>query len=111
MARADLQRLVDRTAGAVERLERLCRPRLAPLTGGVGKIFIGLVVSVLAVILILPIPFVGNIPPGIATAVIGLGLAERDGLMVSLGFVAAAIAVAITSTVAWGALLGLFSLV
>jgi len=111
MARADLQRLVDRSAGAVKWLERLCRPRLAPVTGGIGKVFIGLVVSVLAVILILPIPFVGNIPPGIATAIIGLGLAERDGLVVAFGFVTAAVALAITSTVAWGALLGLLSLV
>jgi len=59
---------------------------------------IGLVAFPLALILFLPIPF-GNIPPALAIACLALGLAERDGAAVVVGYVLSAASVAILAAV------------
>src|SRR5262249_1738324 len=79
VARADLRRMVDRLLPSLQRLERYCRPRLTRLTEPAGKVLIGVVVLVLGLIMILPIPLLGNMPPGVATVVIAIGVTERDG--------------------------------
>lgn len=100
VGRADLQRMVDRVAPYLERLERFCRPRFAIVTDNVGKVLIGIVLLVLGFIMILPIPFLGNMPPGFAASVIAIGMTERDGVIVLLGAVVsvAAIAVVVVAT-------------
>lgn len=106
VARADLQRLVDRLAGYLAKLEKICKPRLAIVTEPVGKILIGLVIFALGVIMILPIPFLGNMPPGFAASVIAIGMTERDGLIVLIGTVVSAVAIAVASVATWAAILG-----
>lgn len=108
--RADLRRLVARALPHLLKLERFSRPRLAIVTERVGKILIGLVLLVLGAIMILPIPFVGNIPPGIAATILAVGLVERDGVVVLAGFVAALAAVAIASAATGAAVVGLVNL-
>src|SRR5262245_726291 len=66
IARADLRRIVGRMMPLLQRLERVCRPRLAILTEPIGKVFIGFIVLMLGLVMILPIPFLGNMPPGFA---------------------------------------------
>lgn len=110
IARADLRRIVDRALPYLRRLERICRPRVAIVTEPIGKVFVGLVVLVLGLLLILPIPFLGNMPPGIATVVIAIGVAERDGVVVIVGLLGAVIAIAVASAAAWAAILGLVRL-
>jgi hypothetical protein len=107
ITRADLRRAVDRVLPLLQRLERICRPRLAIVTEPVGKILIGFVVLALGILLILPIPFVGNIPPAAAATVIAVGVTERDGVVVLLGLISAAAAIAIASAATWAAILGL----
>ena len=97
IARADLQRTADRVAPYLERLERICKPRLPIVTDTVGKILIGLVIFALGFIMILPIPFLGNMPPGFAASVIAIGMTERDGLIVLIGTLVSAIAIAVAS--------------
>jgi len=112
VARADLQRLVDRAVPYLERLERICRPRLTIVTEPVGKILIGIVILVLGFIMILPIPFLGNIPPGFAATFIAIGMTERDGLIVLIGLVVSAVAIAVASVATWAgvlAIIGFFS--
>jgi len=112
VARADLQRLVDRAVPYLERLERICKPRLTIVTEPVGKILIGLVILVLGFIMILPIPFLGNIPPGFAATFIAIGMTERDGLIVLIGLVVSAVAIAVASVATWAgvlAIIGFFS--
>lgn len=72
----------------LEFIERFARPRLLILTGPTATILIGIVILVMAVILILPLPPGGNFPPALACAVLGMGLVERDGVIVLLGLVA-----------------------
>ncbi|HMG49819.1 MAG TPA: exopolysaccharide biosynthesis protein [Inquilinus sp.] len=106
VARADFARLVDRMAPWLEKAERLLRPRLTILIGPVADRFIGAACLLLAVILFLPIPL-GNIVPALAIAAFAIGLIERDGVAVSVGWAATAAAAGILvaiSAALWAAL-------
>ena len=46
--------------------------------------FLGIAFVILATVMSLPIPF-GNFPPGLAMALMAIGLIERDGLIIILG--------------------------
>src|SRR5215203_3447567 len=105
--RADLKRMVERVAPYLERLEKICRPRLPIVTDTVGKILIGVVIFALGVVMILPIPFVGNMPPGFAASLIAIGMTERDGLIVLIGTVASVIAIAVASVATEAAVVAL----
>lgn len=85
--------------------ERLSRPRLTWLTGPFGQVLIGLTCFLLSVILVLPIPL-GNIAPAITMAFFSLGVMQRDGVAVLLGWLSAAISfglLALAWKVVWGA--------
>lgn len=107
VSRADVKRMVERVAPYLERLERICKPRWAVVTEPVGKALIGIVLLVLGLIMILPIPFLGNMPPGFAASVIAIGMTERDGLVVLIGTLVSAIAVAVASVATGAAVLAL----
>ncbi len=90
---------------------RLSRERLTALAHDGHRFWLAPKVAVMAVLIILPIPF-GNVLPGIAVVLLGLGLAFRDGLAVLLSGAAAALALAFTAALgagvwqlgaAWGA--------
>lgn len=87
-----LEGLVTRASRWIEKLERLARPRLPVMTGRVGYRVIGAVVFVLAFIMALPIPFLGNMPPAVAVVVIAIGLTEGDGLIVAIGLAVSVVA-------------------
>jgi hypothetical protein len=107
VARSDLDRMVVRATPLMRRLERYCRPRLPMVTESVGKVLVGAVIFVLGFIMILPIPFVGNMPPAIAASVIALGMTERDGLIVVIGLVVSVGAVVVASAATWAAIVGI----
>jgi hypothetical protein len=87
--RKALGKAFDRLLPRLEKLEMLLAPRLGWLFGAVGDRVIGLVCTVLALVLILPIPF-GNLLPAAAMALLSLGLVQRDGIVLLLGYAAAA---------------------
>ena len=60
----------------------------------------------LGFIMILPIPFVGNMPPGFAASVIAIGMTERDGLVVLIGTLVSAVAIAVASVATGAAIVG-----
>lgn len=98
----DRQSLVKAFEGLAPRLaviERVMKPRLLFMTGRVGSVFIGVIVLIMAIVLILPLPPGGNFPPAAACAVLGLGLAQRDGVMVLLGLVVSVVAMIAVSFV------------
>ena len=80
----------------LEALERVARPRLLFLSGRIGTFLIGVVVLLLAIVLILPLPPGGNFPPALACAILGMGLAERDGVIILVGFLTCIAAVAVS---------------
>lgn len=74
--------------------ERLSRPRLWFLTGSFGQGLIGVACLLLSAVLVLPV-FGGNLVPAIAIGFFSLGVMQRDGLAVLLGWLTAAATVAI----------------
>jgi len=96
ISRNTLRRIAERSVPWIQRFEKLSRPRLDVFTGPAGARVVGGVVFVLGLVLLMPFPFLGNIPPGAAACVLGLGLVERDGLIVAVGYVASALALGIT---------------
>ncbi|MDQ0465955.1 hypothetical protein QO010_003748 [Caulobacter ginsengisoli] len=73
----------------IERVERLTEPRLGFMFGRAGDIAIGAVCTLLAAVLILPIPL-GNMLPAAAVAALSLSLVQRDGLLTLIGYLIAA---------------------
>jgi hypothetical protein len=99
MSRDKLHKAIERMLPWVEKAERLVRPRLMFLTGRTGAVVCGAVCTLLAILLVLPIPF-ANLLPALTVCLFSLALARRDGLALLLGF--AMLAAAITGIV-WGA--------
>jgi hypothetical protein len=92
LKRDDLRGLFRRLTPIVRRMELVTRPRLEILFGQIGERLIGVVCTLLALVLVLPIPL-GNLAPGATVAVLALALLQRDGLMVLLGYLMAAVSV------------------
>lgn len=93
IARAKMLKSIDDLERRLKFVERIARPRLQFLTQGLFARVYGLVFLLLGVVLILPIPFLGNIPPALAAGVLALALAQRDGLLAIFGLFAAVAAV------------------
>lgn len=74
--------------------EKVTRPRLYFLTGGFGQGLIGLACLFLSAVLVLPI-FGGNLIPAVAIGFFSLGVMQRDGLAVLLGWLTMAASIAI----------------
>jgi hypothetical protein len=91
MARSDVERAVGRAVPTFRRLERISRPRMTFLDTPLAMRLMGAVVLVLSLGLLFAPPFVGQIPLGLAVCLVGLGLVERDGLVVLGGLVIGAI--------------------
>ncbi|HEV2556990.1 MAG TPA: exopolysaccharide biosynthesis protein [Microvirga sp.] len=87
LARVDVERAANRARPVFQRLERISRPRMRGFDTGVALRLMGLVVLLLALGLLFAPPFVGQIPLGFAVCLVGLGLVERDGLVVLGGII------------------------
>src|SRR5579871_3191362 len=83
--RAKLKQLLTRVMPWLSRAERVVRPRLSFLTGRVGARLASIVCALLALVLVLPIPF-ANLVPALALSAFALGLSRRDGLFVLAGY-------------------------
>jgi hypothetical protein len=94
MERGALVKALRRILPLLDRLEALVRPRLRFLTGRIGVRAIGVACTLLAVVLILPIPF-ANLVPALALGLFSLGLTRKDGLLVLAGYGLVAVTVAV----------------
>jgi len=83
--RAALAGLLHRLLPPLKRFETLVRPRLRFLTGPIGARVVGLACTLIAMVLVLPIPF-ANLVPAVALTLFALGLTRRDGLLVLAGY-------------------------
>lgn len=92
LKRDDLRGMFRRLTPIVRRMELVTRPRLQVLFGPIGERLIGVVCTLLALVLVLPIPL-GNLAPGATVAVLALALLQRDGLLVLVGYLMGAISV------------------
>jgi hypothetical protein len=85
LKRTTLVKLLRRILPVLAGLESMTRPRLTWLTGRVGSRIVGVVCTLVALVLVLPIPF-ANLVPALALGVFALALTRKDGLLVLAGF-------------------------
>jgi hypothetical protein len=85
MSRPDLRKAFDRLIPWLDRIEQASRPRLTWMFGSLGDRLIGLACTLLALVLILPIPF-GNMLPAATVGVLSLALIQRDGVLAIIGY-------------------------
>lgn len=103
--RALMQRVVPRLV----QLEKLVRPRYWPFWRRRGDRIVGVISFLLALVVILPIPL-GNWLPSFATALLGLSLTERDGILFAIGSAVAVAGVAVIVFVVGAAGAGMHAL-
>jgi hypothetical protein len=96
--RERLQKGVERILPWVRWVEGFVKPRLTFLTGPVGAALAGMVCTLMAVVLVLPLPF-ATLFPALTVLLLSLGLARRDGLAVIVGCLLLAVAV---TGIVWG---------
>ncbi len=94
MSRADFGKLIERVSPLIARAERLLQPRLMWLSDPVVERGLGAVALVLALVLVLPVPF-GNMLPAFTICIIALGVLERDGVWIIGGLLLAVVSVVV----------------
>ncbi|MDP3257988.1 MAG: exopolysaccharide biosynthesis protein [Bosea sp. (in: a-proteobacteria)] len=105
-----LTRAVDRAVPLLVRLERISRPRLTMLGSRYAIPVIGLLILVLALGLVVAAPFIGQIPLGLAVCLVGLGLVERDGLLIIAGAAFGAVGLVLSAGFAYAIFSGIHGL-
>ena len=79
-------------------IEQLIRPRYWPFWRRRGDRVIGIIALIMAISVTLPIPL-GNWLPAFSTALLGLSLSERDGILFALGSAVGVAAMAVVAFV------------
>jgi len=92
LRRTDLAGALRKLIPTLQRIEKVSRPRLVFLFGPLGDRLIGLTVTLLSLVLLLPI-FLGNMAPAAAIAAFGLALIQRDGVLALIGYAIAGVSV------------------
>lgn len=87
IARADVAKAVARALPVFLRLERWSRPRVPVFETALAMRLMGVHLLAVSIGLLFSAPIVGQIPLGIAVCLMGLGLVERDGVVVLTGMV------------------------
>lgn len=90
VSRAAYRKASIRLIRPIRFVENLTRPRMRVLTGPLSKLAIGLTCVLLAIMMALPIPF-GDMLPGVTLVLFSLGVMQRDGIAVLLGWVGTAV--------------------
>ncbi len=111
LRRQEFAAMARRILPWILKLERVLKPRLTLLTSPWAERLIGVFALMLAAMLALPIPLTG-IPLGAALALMGIGLIERDGLVLMAGVAAGLLATTYSglATVAvWESVLALWN--
>ena len=100
-----LLRLGGRAIHVLKYLEKAVHPRW-PTTFEVAKRAVGVMVLLLtAVLLLTPVPL-SNVAPAMVISLISLAYVEEDGLLLSVGFLAAIILIALGAAAVWGTIIG-----
>jgi hypothetical protein len=94
VSRHTFRRLIRRFMRPLRWTEKVARPRLYFLTGSFGQGLIGLACLFLSAVLVLPI-FGGNLIPAVAIGFFALGVMQRDGLAVLLGWLTTAASITV----------------
>jgi hypothetical protein len=97
-----LARLLGRVIPAMRRMERVVRPRW-PIPFETTKRVVGVVILLLGGTMLAPIPF-SHVIPVLTIMLIAFAFLEEDGALLTIALGAAAVSLAITTAIVWGAL-------
>lgn len=97
-----LLRLIERSRPLLQRVERICQPRLLVVTGPRSERLLGVGMTILAMAVMLPLPFT-NFVPAMGIAVMALGILEEDGITILIGLGIGLIGLTIATAVLIGA--------
>lgn len=92
--------VVEKGAPWLSRAERLLRQRVGFMTSAPVERLLGFVCLIIALVLMLPIPF-GNMLPSLAICLIALGVLERDGVWIIAGVLGGVIAVTVVGGIGY----------
>src|SRR6516164_3342480 len=100
-----LLRLGGRAIHVLKYLEKVVHPRW-PRAFEAAKRAVGVMVLLLTLVLLLtPVPL-SNVAPAMVISLISLAYIEEDGLLLSVGFLAAIILIGLRSAAVWGTIIG-----
>jgi hypothetical protein len=108
LSRALFARMARSLVPYLARLERALKTRMTELISPAMERTIGVLSVFLGLLLSLPIPLT-NIPLTIPLVVLGVGLAERDGLMVAVGLVLGVLVAATVLTLSGTLIFAMFA--
>ncbi len=108
--RQDVIKVAERAIPLFKKLERYSKPRLMFFVEPIAHRVIGILVLLLAIAFLFAPPFIGQVPLGFAVCLIGLGLVERDGVIVFIGVALGALGASISFSFAYAVFAGLESL-
>jgi hypothetical protein len=78
-------RMTTRLIPFLEKMENWVRPRFWPFPNvKSGEKIVGTIALIFGIAVVIPIPF-GNWLPALATAICGIALSERDGILLAIG--------------------------
>ncbi len=97
VALQDVQRAATRAMPLVMKMEQFSRTRLQWFRASLANILIALLLATLSLGIITAAPVIGQIPWGLAVCLMGLGLVERDGVLVIASLVAALIGASLSA--------------
>lgn len=89
--RAKLTKVIKITVPYLKKIEHLLKPRWAFMETRVAEFITGVFIFLLAILLMLPIPFSNIIYSGILV-LLSLGIVEKDGLVITIGVILSSIA-------------------
>jgi len=99
-----VQQVLGRAQRTAERFEHLVKPRITALTGSplVNSVH-GVTLVVVVLLLMAPLPLVpfANTLPAIAIILLCLGIAERDGVLLLIGYLVAFVSTAYIGALLW----------
>ena len=98
ISRGRYRNMLARAWTNLRRTERMMRPRQWPFAPGAGDGRIGVGLLVLAMLVVIPVPF-ANWLPALACFCVGVALTARDGLWLTGGLVVGVIALVIFAVV------------
>jgi hypothetical protein len=94
--RSQLEAYMRRATPALNKMEKLVKPRFAQMTHGMAVRAVGAMCVVLALVITWPVPL-GHLVPGAAISLMALGLIERDGLMIVAGLLIGVLALLVVT--------------
>ena len=84
-SKKQLEYILNKYAAHLIKIEKYLKMRWVFLTSTIGQIILGIVCLMHGILIVLPIPL-GNFLPGIALVFLALGVIEKDGLFIVIGY-------------------------